>query len=69
MIFVKGDTAEYRGPVTGRGDSLIMCGDIVLVTEPNEDEDDGVTVILKSLGSRAVPAFVEPGDLVWLAGA
>jgi hypothetical protein len=69
MIFVKGDTAEYRGAVIGTGESLILNGDRVIVTEGNEDEDDYVTVVREELGGAAVPAFAAPGDLVWLAGA
>lgn len=67
-IFMPGDTATYTGPAIGRGDSLIMRGDTVAVTEGNEDEDDGVTVILAELGDRAVPAFAQPADLVWVSG-
>lgn len=65
---MRGDTATYTGWTIGRGESMIMKGDTVTVTEGNEDEDDGVTVVLTELGDRAIPAFAQPADLIWLDG-
>ena len=69
MIFIRGDVARYTGAVIGHGDSLIMRGDRVIVTEGNEDFDDAVTVVLASNPGGAVPAFANVEDLTWLDSA
>jgi hypothetical protein len=66
-IFVEGDTAEYRGRVTGHGD-IVVAGDLVTVCRANEDEYTDVWVIRNGC-DHLVPIPVSAVDLEWIGSA
>ncbi len=63
-FYFKGNVCRYDGPPCGRGESFIMPGELIYVTEGNVDDPDlEIMIVPAHMAYTGQPSYCDPRDL------